>query len=70
MAKTGFDLKNCKQKCSPSFSSVFDFKQAKEQTLCKVHPLKMINKKQNCLAHFRVTFTKFSGALLQVKRRD
>ena len=44
MAKTVFDLKNSKKKLFWPFSSVFVFKQAKEQILIQVQPLKIINK--------------------------
>ena len=48
MAKTVFDLKNTvvKKKNLP-FSSVFVFKQAKEQSLFQVQPLKTKNKNKN-----------------------
>ena len=38
-----------------TFSLVFAYKQAKEQTIFKVHPLKIINK-TNYFAHVRLTF--------------
>ena len=51
MAKTVFDLKNSKKKLFWPFSSVFVFKQAKEQILFQVQPLK-IKKLKNVFVHF------------------
>ena len=54
MAKTVFDLKKSKKNWFSPFSSVFPFKQAKEQILFHVQPLKMLNTKFILLL-YRVT---------------
>ena len=66
MGKTVSDLKDGFKKCWGSLSLVFAFKQAKEQILFQVKPLKMLNK--ICFAHSRVT-VKFSEAMRQGKRQ-
>ena len=45
MVKTVFDLYRRKQNLLGGFFSIFTFKQAKEQILFQVQPLKMLNKK-------------------------
>ena len=60
MAKTVFYLKKSKNNFLGSISSVFAFKQAKEQILFLVQPLKIIN--ENFFwPHFRVTLNCFWG---------
>ena len=51
MVKTVFDLFREKKMSPVFFSSVFAFKQVKEQILLLVQPLKMLNKK--FCAHFQ-----------------
>ena len=66
MVKTVFDLYRGKQKFG--FSSVFAFKQAKEQILFQVQPLQILNTKLLFAQSFKQT--KFSVALRQVKMQQ
>ena len=69
MVKTVFDLKILEKNVFP-VSLKFSLLNKLKNNFVRGAIFKNDKKKKNCLAHFRVTFTKFSGALLQVKRRD